>query len=279
MLGISGPDPAFRDDNGGADAGVTEALLAFAAGQRGEQAVLTALAGSRLLVPVVAVRASQTGQRAAQPGAGDDQRAAGHRRGQPRPGGPGSGGPGSGGPRPGRTGGVQAADMAMPTLIGLDGRRAIPAFTSQDAMHAWQGDARPVPVTARRVWQAAAADSCAVVIDVAGPVPVAVEGARLAALARGESAPAPCADPDVHEAVSAVLAGQLAVAAFELRPGGAEHDLVIALRLSGDVAGHDVAVLDTTGLAAGVGNAVMERLGGRLRRGIAIWLGAAGASA
>jgi hypothetical protein len=129
------------------------------------------------------------------------------------------------------------------------------------------------------VWQAAIADSCAVVIDVAGPVPLAVEGARLAALARGEDAPAPCTDSDVHEVVSDVLAGQLEVAAFELRPGGAEHDLVIALTLSGEALSGEGTGQDVTELATRVGNAVMARLGGRLRRGIAIWLGGAGASA
>jgi len=238
VLGISDRDPAFRDDDGSADAGVTEAFAAFAAGQGSEQAVLTALAGSRLLVPIVAVLA------------GEAERG------------------------PGVLAGEKAADMAMPTLIGLDGRRAIPAFTSQDSMRAWQRAARPVPVQALRAWQAATADSCAVVIDVAGPVPLAVEGARLAALARGEDAPAPCADPDVREAVSAVLAGQLAVAGFELRPGGPEYDLMIALTLSADGTGPDAG-----GLAAWIGNAVMERLGGRFRRGIAILLDAAGAPA
>src|SRR6185437_10985047 len=85
--------------------------------------------------------------------------------------------------------GEKASDMAMPTLIGLDGRRAVPAFTSLQSMNRWQSDARPVPVAALAVWQTACADSAAVVIDVAGPVPFAVEGARLAALARGEEAP------------------------------------------------------------------------------------------
>ncbi len=251
MLGISGPDPAFRDDDGGADVGVIRALEAFAAGAGSEQAVLTALAASRLLVPVVAVLAEQFEQ----PVAGNGDQEAGQ--------------PGHAVPA-----GEKASEMAMPTLIGLDGRRAIPAFTCMDSMRAWQRRARPVPVHANRVWQAAAADSCAVVVDVAGPVPLAVEGARLAALARGEQAPAPCADADVHEVVSAVLAGQLAVAGFELRPGGADHDLVIALTLSGGRASHDVAEL-----AASVGGAVMERLGGRLRRGVAIWLVRAGAPA
>jgi hypothetical protein len=164
--------------------------------------------------------------------------------------------------------------MAMPTLIGLDGRRAIPVFTCIESMRAWQAEARPVPVPASRVWQAATAESCAVMIDVAGPVPIAIEGVRLDALARGESAPAPCSDADVHQVVSDVLAAQPAVAGFELRPGGAEYDLVIALTLSGEPAGHDI-----TDLATGIGNAVTERLGGRLRRGIAIWLGGAGTAA
>jgi hypothetical protein len=164
--------------------------------------------------------------------------------------------------------------MALPTLIGIDGRRAIPAFTCLDTMRRWQPDARPVPAAARHVWQAATADSCAVVIDVAGPVPLAVEGARLVALARGEAVPAPCADCDVHEVVADVLSGQLDVAAFELRPGDAENDLVIALTLAADPAGSDV-----TELAARVADSVLDRLGGRLRRGIAIWLGRAGAPA
>jgi hypothetical protein len=256
VLGITGPDPAFRDDDGGADTGVAESLRAFAVGQGSEQEALTILAQSRLLVPVVAVLAVQIEQ-------GQNEQG---QRGQPdgRP----SAQPGTG------RAGEKATDMAMPTLIGLDGRRAIPAFTSVDSMHAWQPDARPVPAPASRVWHAATADSCAVVIDVAGPVPIAVEGARLAALARGEAAPAPCADSDVHEVVSDILAGQLAVAGFELRPGGADRDLVIALTLSDEGARHEV-----TELAAEVGGAVMERLGARLRRGVAIWLGRAGAPA
>ena len=137
-------------------------------------------------------------------------------------------------------------------------------------MQRWRRDARPVPAAALAVWQAAAGDSCAVVVDVGGPVPFAVEGARLAALARGEGPPEPWADPDVREVVASVLAGQLEVAAFDLRPGDAASDLVIALSLApGQPAG------DVTGLAAQVAEAVHDRLGGRLRRGVAIWLGAA----
>jgi type III secretion system (T3SS) SseB-like protein len=249
VLGIHGPDPAFRDDDGTVDADVSKELLAFAAGQQSERAVLTALAGSRLLVPVVAVLTEQIDQPGTQRGTRQEPAAR----------------------TPARE---KASDMAMPTLIGFDGRRAIPAFTCVESMRAWQANARPLPVPASSVWQAAVVDACAVVIDVAGPVPLAVEGVRLASLAGGEAAPAPWSDADVHEVVSGVLAGQLAVAGFELRPGGAEHDLVIALTLSAERAGQDVTELGTA-----VGNTVMERLGGRLRRGIAIWLGGPGAPA
>ena len=233
VLGISGSDPSFLADDGSAQPAVTAALHAFAAGRDSEQAALTALAGSRLLVPVVAVRADQI-----------------------------------------ELAGKKSSEMALPKLIGLDGRAAIPAFTSVDSMRKWQRDARPVPAHAQQVWQAAAAESCAVIIDVAGPVPLPVEGARLAALARGEEAPDLCADADVRAVVADVVTEQAAVAGFELRSGGTEQDLVIALTLTEQDEGQDVA-----GLAAGIGNAIMARLGARLRRGIAIWLGGTDAPA
>lgn len=233
---------------------MSAALAAYAAGAGSEHAALTALAASRLLVPVVA---EVSGDQSAGEGKGREGTA-----GQ---------GPDSAGTGGASAGAEKPSEMALPTLIGLDGRRAIPAFTSLATMARWRADARPVPSAALGVWQAAAEDSCAVVIDVGGPVPFAVEGARLAALARGEGPPEPWADPDVREAIASVLAGRLEVAAFDLRPGGDDHDMAIALSLApGQPAG------DVTGLAGQIGDAVFARLGGRLRRGVAIWLGAAG---
>jgi len=248
VLTISGGEPSFRDDDGSVSPGVTEALARYSAGEGSENAALSALASSRLLVPVVAVLSEQLDGGAGE-GSGADQ-------------GSGAGDSGSAGYR---GGGEKSSEMAMPTLIGMDGRRAMPAFTCLDSMRRWQPDARPVPVTATAVWQAAVADSCAVVVDVAGPVPIAVEGARLAALARGEPAPLPFTDPDVHEIVADVLAAQLDVSAFELLPGEAGPDLTILLTWSSDRA-DDAA----NRLAADVGHAVMARLGVRLRRGVAI---------
>jgi SseB protein N-terminal domain len=258
VLGISGGDPAFRNDDGSAHPEVAAALTEFVSGRGSEQAVLVALAASRLLVPVVAVLAEEP-----EPGEAVS-----------------SSGPDTGidadlaelaAPPPALRAalrGEKASDMAMPTLIGLDGRRAVPAFTSLQSMSRWQSDARPVPVAAQSVWQTACSDSCAVVIDVAGPVPFAVEGARLAALARGEQAPEPYRDPDVHEIVAAVLANQLEVASFDLQPGDDDQDLAIVLSLTSDVSNQAVARI-----GAEIAEAVQARLGGRFRRGIAIWLG------
>ncbi|MDA8320635.1 MAG: SseB family protein, partial [Actinomycetota bacterium] len=151
--------------------------------------------------------------------------------------------------------------------VGMDGRRAIPAFTSVQSLALWRADARPVPVTAAGVWQSAVQESCAVVVDLAGPVPFAVEGARLAALGRGEPPPPPQADPDVAEAVAAVLGARMDVAGFQLLPGDADRDLTVGLLLTADQREPDVQRI-----AAEAGEAVLTALGGRARRGVGIVL-------
>ncbi len=128
---------------------MTAALAAYAAGQGSEHAVLLALDSARLMVPVVALPAAEDA-------------------------------PGPGGLRR-----EKSSEMALPTVIGGDGRAALPAFTSAASLARWRPGARPVPVPAAQVWQSGAQDASAVVIDIAGPVPFAVDGARLAALAQG----------------------------------------------------------------------------------------------
>ena len=51
----------FRGDRGDADPRVAAALAAWQCGQGSEQAALTALAGARLLVPVISVLAAPAG--------------------------------------------------------------------------------------------------------------------------------------------------------------------------------------------------------------------------
>jgi transporter family-2 protein len=67
-------------------------------------------------------------------------------------------------------------EMAVPRLVGTDGRHALPVFSSYDALRAWQPDARPVPMPGERALAAAMAEGYdAVVVDVAGPVTHVIE--------------------------------------------------------------------------------------------------------
>jgi hypothetical protein len=63
-----------------------------------------------------------------------------------------------------------AAEMAVPALVGADGRRALPVFSSYDALRAWRADARPVPMPGSQAVEAALSEGyAAIVLDVAGP--------------------------------------------------------------------------------------------------------------
>ena len=232
----------FGNDDGSADPAVTAALAAFAGGTGTEHAALTALAASRLLVPLVAALADEAAvPDAAAQGAG------------------------------GSCGGEKSSEVALPALVGKDGRRAVPAFTSLAALTRWRPGARLVPALASAVWDAAVQDGCAVVIDVAGPVPLAVEGARLAALASGEPVPWPHQDPDVLAAVTAAAAQQPVPPGIELAPGEADGELVIRLALP---AGSPPSA--AAELAAAIGAGVMASLGGRLRQGLSFEVTRAG---
>jgi SseB protein N-terminal domain len=69
-----------------------------------------------------------------------------------------------------------AAEMAVPRLVGPDGRDALPVFSCYDALRAWRSDARPVPMPGERAVAGAMAEGyAAVVLDVAGPISHTVE--------------------------------------------------------------------------------------------------------
>jgi hypothetical protein len=168
VQGLTVAEPKFPGDDGAAEPAVVAALTAYAAGQGSEHAALTALARSRLLVPVVAVPVGEQAE-------ADDQ------------------------------GGEESTEMALPTMVAQDGSRAILAFTCLEALQRWRSDARPVPVPAASAWLAGTQEADAVVVDVAGPITLAVDGARLAALAAGRPVPLPHQDPEVLAALQAAL--------------------------------------------------------------------------
>jgi hypothetical protein len=144
------PDPGFSGDSGAADPAVVEALSAYAGDpERLHQATLAVLQGSRLLVPVVAMLGEVE----------VDEQGLAHDK---------------------------TSDMATVLMKGQDGRLALLAFTGTEALHAWNPQARPVPVRAAQAAQAALQDDAsAMVVDVAGPVLFVVEGDDLRELAEG----------------------------------------------------------------------------------------------
>jgi hypothetical protein len=244
VVELTGGDARYRDDAGEASPPVAAALAAYAAGTGSEHAVLAALAGSRLLVPVLAVPAEEVaaaaGAAAFSNGTGLDGRD--------------------------RTlAGEKHSEMATPALVGRDGRRALVAFTCADAVQRWQPQARPVPVPAGAVFQAATEESAAVVVDIAGPVPLAVEGARLAALAGGGPLPRMHEDPDVWQLV-ATAAGAVAPGIrvrLSAAPPGAEFTLELAPPPG-------ATGLVPEAVASLVALAVREQLADRVRSAVAV---------
>ena len=143
------PDPGFAGDAGEADPRLARALAAYDGDRAAYVEVLAALQAARLLVPVVAVLGE------AEIGADGLAR-------------------------------DKSSDMATVLVTRPDGRRGLLAFTSLAAMARWDAEARPVPVTAQLAARAAVQEGAeALVVDLAGPVRVAVEGEDLRAVAAG----------------------------------------------------------------------------------------------
>ncbi|WP_067489950.1 SseB family protein [Actinomadura hibisca] len=203
MSGKTIPQPQFPDDDGGADPRLREALAGYAAGRVGEHTVLRELADTRLLVPVVAVLTEE------------EQVAPGELRRE------------------------KSSDMALPTLVGEDGRRGVLGFTSTETMRAWRPDARPVAVHSRQACLAALDEGAhALVVDVAGPVPFAVDGIRLHLLAEGRAVPPPHEDPEVLAAIEAAFGSEPGVTGVRTAKGV---DAELAVRFA-IVPGHDERV-------------------------------------
>lgn len=140
---------AYVDDDGSADPALATALEGYDAGRTSYPEVLGALAGARLLVPVVAMLGEvETGP----DGLARDK----------------------------------SSDMAAVLLTGADGRLALLAFTDLASLAAWDPQARPVPVAARLAAATAVQEGAhALVVDVAGPHRFVLAGEDLHRLAAG----------------------------------------------------------------------------------------------
>jgi hypothetical protein len=143
---------AYPEDSGAADPVLERALADYAAAPDDPSAyagALAALSRARVLVPVVAVLGEVELDAA---GLAHDK----------------------------------SSDMAAVLLTGADGRLALLGFTSTASLARWDPAGRPVPVSATVAAQAAVQeDAAALLVDVAGPVTLVVEGEDLLRLAVG----------------------------------------------------------------------------------------------
>lgn len=143
---------AFPDDQGGQSAEVEAALTTYAAAPgdpRTFPAVLRALQSARLLVPVVALLGEVE----------YDEKGLAHDK---------------------------SSDMAAVLMQNAAGERALLAFTSTQALTAWNPEARPVPVPSAVAAQSALQEqAAALLVDVAGPVKFVVTGQDLVGVAAG----------------------------------------------------------------------------------------------
>lgn len=141
--------PGFPGDTGEADAALSAALVAYDRGEGTYEQVLAAFAETRVLVPVMAVLGEVE----------VDERGLAHDK---------------------------TSDMAAVLITSSGGRTGLLAFTGTDALTRWDPQARPVPVTATHAALAAIQEgAAALVVDLAGPVRLVVQGEDLEAIARG----------------------------------------------------------------------------------------------
>jgi hypothetical protein len=198
------PSSPFAADDGSADPALAVVLAEHSAGRASVAEVVQALAGTRVLVPILPHGREGAPRDAASRATYDP-----------------------------------AAGQASAAVIGIatgDGRGAMPVFSSLAALHAWRTDTRPVPTPAAQAARGALAEGWPVlVLDPGGPVPVRVPRPGVVALAQGTAwRPAVAGgvvDDEVAAAVAAALAGVAGVARCRVGPGDrAEVTIELAVR-------------------------------------------------
>lgn len=126
--------------------------------------------------------------------------------------------------------GDKEADISLVTLTAADGRFAMPAFTSVEALTTWHPQARPVAAEAERIMLAALAEGAQLVVLDPGSsqqggspdqpgVTFVVRRPAVEALARGESWLPSYQDQELAQALADVPAACPGVTALQLRPG------------------------------------------------------------
>lgn len=174
------PTSAFAGDDGSADPGVAAALAALRDGTGGLEGVVAALAGTRVLVPVLAeLEVEGTVEVGGHAHTVDKEASAG-----------------------------------IVALQAPDGRTALPVFSSVAAMTAWRRAARPVPTDVVRAALSAVSEGWELmVLDAGGPVTALLPRPAVWALAQQQpwrpavsaDGTTPVVDPEVRAAVRAAV--------------------------------------------------------------------------
>lgn len=128
--------------------------------------------------------------------------------------------------------GDKESHAAMVTVATPDGRAALPVFSSTAAMAAWRGDARPVPVDARKAALAAGTEADSLlVLDPGTAHTTLIPSQAVAAIATGEEWSNPILDPEIHAAIAGIVEAIPAAVRAEVLPGNsAEVRIVLALK-------------------------------------------------
>ena len=172
----------YAGDDGSAPPGWVDAVAALRAGSGDPAAVLDVLRSARLLVPLVAGLAE----------AGEGAHGTVDKR----------------------------AELALPTVAGPDGRAVLPAFSSAEAMRAWDPGARPTPAPARQVALGAASDGTElVIVDPGSTTQFGVRRGAVEALARDLPWTPSWLDPGVLDAVAASADREVRPGALRVDPG------------------------------------------------------------
>lgn len=186
LSGEGNPLHTFDGDDGLAEPAVAAARDRLVAGEIDEAAFVAALRGARLFVPVLATASVLE---------------------EPAP---------AGGPA-----GDKEAEISLVSLTAADGRGALPAFTSVEALTAWHPEARPVAAEAERVMLAALSeDDELVVLDPQAELTFVLRRPAVTALAQGRDWTPSYRDPVLAAALEEVVEQCPGVGRLVVRPGG-----------------------------------------------------------
>ncbi|KRD41753.1 hypothetical protein ASE38_19600 [Cellulomonas sp. Root930] len=218
------PSSPFAGDDGTADPAVAAALAALGTGAGTIADLVDALAGTRVLVPVLAeLEVEDTVVHDGHAHTVDKEASAG-----------------------------------IVALRAPDGRTALPVFTSVATMAAWRPDARPVPSDVARAALSAVTEGWEVlVVDPGGPTTVLVPRPAVWALAQQEpwrpAVTAGVVDPEVRAAIAAAVTPVSGVVTVDAVPGTrAEVAVVVELVAGLDRAGLDAVLVQVNAALAGV---------------------------